>query len=270
MQHRALPCCLWRCLGGFVDFLSALVQADAQIATHVIPNLVIPLQKEKKADLSYMNVAKCVGIIIKCHQGLAAGTIAEFSKALKVRRSVMWHATLSQPIFLTERTDIQNIATTFESSDFWGNWPNDVRFPPKLRMQRMLILKSHSDFSNQKDIFHSSVDLFNSPDDEVRGAAAFAAGEILAQKRQLQRILKLNLGNIAVGNLHLFLPVIVKLVQTDKDKRLPALHALKEVVSNCPSGQLEAVAERFGFPCSKIPLTQKRRQGILRLPVWAN
>ncbi len=188
------------------------------------------------------------GIIIKCHQGLAAGTIAEFSKALKVRRSVMWHATLSQPIFLTERTDIQNIATTFESSDFWGNWPNDVRFPPKLRMQRMLILKSHSDFSNQKDIFHSSVDLFNSPDDEVRGAAAFAAGEILAQKRQLQRILKLNLGNIAVGNLHLFLPVIVKLVQTDKDKRLPALHALKEVVSNCPSGQLEAVAETIWVP----------------------
>ncbi len=47
-------------LEALLTFFSALVQADAQIATHVIPNLVIPLQKEKKADLSYMNVAKCV------------------------------------------------------------------------------------------------------------------------------------------------------------------------------------------------------------------
>lgn len=37
-------------------------------------------------------------------------------------------------------------------------------------------------------------------------------------------------GNIAIGNLHMFLPAIVKLVQTDVDKRLLALHALKEVM----------------------------------------
>lgn len=58
-------------------------------------------------------------------------------------------------------------------------------------------------------------------------------------------------GNIAVGNLHLFLPVIVKLVQNDKEKRLLALHAIKEVVSNCPVGQLEGVAETIWVPLFK-------------------
>ena len=36
-------------------------------------------------------------------------------------------------------------------------------------------------------------------------------------------------GNIAVGNLQHFLPVIVKMVETDSQKRLLSLHALKEV-----------------------------------------
>ena len=55
-------------------------------------------------------------------------------------------------------------------------------------------------------------------------------------------------GNIAIGNLHLFLPTIVKLVQTDEEKRLPALQALKEVVSNCPPQHLENVAETIWVP----------------------
>ena len=47
-----------------------------------------------------------------------------------------------------------------------------------------------------------------------------------------------DIGNITVGNLHHFLPAIVKLVETDTKKRLLALHALKEV---CPSRQTRGV-----------------------------
>jgi hypothetical protein len=36
-------------------------------------------------------------------------------------------------------------------------------------------------------------------------------------------------GNIAIGNLHQFLPAIVKMVESDPKKRLLSLHALKEV-----------------------------------------
>lgn len=68
-----------------------------------------------------------------------------------------------------------------------------------------------SDFSPQKDLFDCAIDLFSASDEEVRSAAAFTAG------------------NITIGNLPLFLPIIVKLVQTNQDKRLLALHSLKEV-----------------------------------------
>lgn len=74
-------------------------------------------------------------------------------------------------------------------------------------------------------------------------------------------------GNIAIGNLHQFLPVIVKLVQSDPKKRLLSLHALKEVrhsisdikdswltindakvVTHCSTGQLEGVADLLWVP----------------------
>jgi hypothetical protein len=55
-------------------------------------------------------------------------------------------------------------------------------------------------------------------------------------------------GNIAIGNLPVFLPVIVSIVQKDAGKRLLALHALKEVVSNCSHAQLEGVADTIWVP----------------------
>jgi hypothetical protein len=55
-------------------------------------------------------------------------------------------------------------------------------------------------------------------------------------------------GNIAVGNLHHFLPVIVKMVEHDPAKRLLSLHALKEVATHCSHGQLENVADLLWVP----------------------
>lgn len=73
------------------------------------------------------------------------------------------------------------------------------------------LIRTNSDMSPQHEIFNQAIDRFGSEQEEVRTAAAFAAG------------------NIAVGNLHHFLPAIVKMVETDQSKRLLALHALKEV-----------------------------------------
>ncbi len=67
-----------------LDFFASLVQADMQIATHVVPNLVISVDKAPKAEASYSNVARCIGQVVKCQQTVAAGTIAEFAKHLKV------------------------------------------------------------------------------------------------------------------------------------------------------------------------------------------
>ena len=51
-----------------------------------------------------------------------------------------------------------------------------------------------------------------------------------------------------MGNLHHFLPVIVKMVERDPAKRLLSLHALKEVVTHCSHGQLENVADMLWVP----------------------
>lgn len=67
-----------------LGFFSALVQADMQIATHVVPNLVISIDKAAKSEASQANVARCIGQVVKCQQTVAAGTIAEFTKYLKV------------------------------------------------------------------------------------------------------------------------------------------------------------------------------------------
>lgn len=69
-------------------FFAALVQADNQIATHLVPNLVISVEKAPKSDASPANVAKCIAQVVKSQQGVAAGTIAEYSKNLKVRAPV--------------------------------------------------------------------------------------------------------------------------------------------------------------------------------------
>lgn len=71
-------------LDSLLAFFSALVQADNQIATHVVPNLVISVEKAPKADASPANVAKCVAQVVKSQQAVAAGTIAEYSKHTKV------------------------------------------------------------------------------------------------------------------------------------------------------------------------------------------
>jgi cullin-associated NEDD8-dissociated protein 1 len=64
-------------------FYSSLVQADNQIATHVVPNLVISSEKAPKAESNPSNVAKCVAQVVESEPDVAAGTIAEYSKYLK-------------------------------------------------------------------------------------------------------------------------------------------------------------------------------------------
>lgn len=67
--------------------------------------------------------------------------------------------------------------------------------------------------SLQSDIFPNAVEHFKAEEEEIRTAAAFTVG------------------NITIGNLHQFLPALVKMVESDSEKRLLSLHALKEVSS---------------------------------------
>ncbi|KAH9949483.1 ARM repeat-containing protein [Amylocystis lapponica] len=174
-------------------FFAALVEADMQIATHVVPNLVISVERAPRAEASYSNIARCIGQVVKSQRAVAAGTIAEFSKHLK---------------------------------------PSSKAKPTQIVLSLLVMgeIGRFIDMSPQHDIFTHSIDCFTAEQEEIRTAAAFATG------------------NIAVGNLHHFLPIIVKMVETDPEKRLLSLHALKEVVTHCSHGQLENVADVLWVP----------------------
>ncbi|TFK38693.1 TIP120-domain-containing protein [Crucibulum laeve] len=180
-------------LDSLFRFFAGLVQADNQIATHIVPNLVFSSEKAPKGESSSSNVAKCIAQVVKSQHDVAAGTIAEYSKNLK----------------------------------------KTSKAKPSLVILSLLIvgeLGRFIDMSPQGDIFSNVIDHFGVEQEEVRSAAAFAAG------------------NIAIGNLHQFLPAIVKMVESDPKKRLLALHAAKEVVTHCSQGQLEGVADLLWVP----------------------
>lgn len=71
-------------LDSVLSFFSSLVQADNQIATHVVPNLALSAEKANMSDANLANVAKAIGQVVQSAQGVAAGTIAVYSKHIKV------------------------------------------------------------------------------------------------------------------------------------------------------------------------------------------
>lgn len=95
----------------------------------------------------------------------------------------------------------------------------------------------HSDMSDQKEVFSNAIEHFESEQEELRIAAAFAAGRCDVVFRLTSLTYCHPLGNIAIGNLRQFLPAIVQLVESNPKRRLLALHALKEasfnLVSSC-------------------------------------
>ena len=78
-------------------------------------------------------------------------------------------------------------------------------------MRALLTRSSGRDMEPQQELFSNVIEHFGSDQEDVRTAAAFAAG------------------NMAIGNLQHFLPPVVKMVESDAKKRLLSLHALKEV-----------------------------------------
>ena len=75
----------------------------------------------------------------------------------------------------------------------------------------MILLILNRDLSSHTDIHESVLQLFSAPSEEVKSAAAFA------------------LGNISVGNVRKYLPIVISEIKNDPKKRYLLLHALKEV-----------------------------------------
>ena len=71
-------------LDSMLAFYDALVQADQQIATRIVPSLVLEVEKGIKVATSTANVSKCIARTVQSNRSIAAGAIAEFTKLLKV------------------------------------------------------------------------------------------------------------------------------------------------------------------------------------------
>ncbi|OWT40724.1 tip120-family protein [Cryptococcus neoformans Bt1] len=86
--------------------------------------------------------------------------------------------------------------------------------------------------STKTDLFEIILSFFKHDSEEVRSAAAFAAG------------------NLAVGAPAVYVPAIITRISAAKDEseRLLLLHAIKEVILHSPSAQLESLADTLWAP----------------------
>ena len=81
-------------LESILQFFGTLVEADGQIANHVIPGLIKSMD-ELGSDASPSNISKCLAKIVSVQMGIAAGTIAEFTKYIKVGLTFFWTRNLT-------------------------------------------------------------------------------------------------------------------------------------------------------------------------------
>ncbi|EJT98870.1 TIP120-domain-containing protein [Dacryopinax primogenitus] len=124
--------------------------------------------------------------------------------------------------------DAAGVITTFAKPLRTGKKENDSAVV--LALLTLGEIGQFVDMSDQPDVFNHSLNLFRSSSEQVRIAASSAVG------------------GIAVGNIQMFLPVIVQALQGEEHSRLSALHALREVVTHGPRHQLEHMADQLWEP----------------------
>ncbi|KAJ7646186.1 armadillo-type protein [Mycena rosella] len=226
-------------LDSLLSFCGALVSADDQIATHLVPNLVIAVEKASRADASPSNVAKAVAQIVRSQQGIAAGTIAQYAKNIK-------------------KTSKAKPATVVLS---------------------LLILGELGRFMYAQEIFRDTIEHFAAEQEEIRAAASFAAGNIAigslqqflpaivkivksdAKKRLLSlHALKEVVTHCSQGQLEgvadmLWVPLFENSENSEETTRNVAAACLGKLATTHPSRYLPQLHARVGDPNAAIRAT---------------
>ncbi|WWC85910.1 uncharacterized protein L201_000780 [Kwoniella dendrophila CBS 6074] len=183
------------------SFFAAYVDGDQDCATRLVPALVENLGKSstipdatRGGTSIYTTTAKVIGTVVAHSLRNAAGVLALFQKVFKSAKA-------SEPDVYLSLLCIGEIGRI-------------------------------TDLSTSPDLFDKVLSFFNADSEEVRSAAAFAAG------------------NLAVGAPKVFLPSITKQIETatDESSRLLVLHSLKEVILHSSSAQLELLADSLWKP----------------------
>ncbi|WVQ93760.1 hypothetical protein IAU59_000837 [Kwoniella sp. CBS 9459] len=183
------------------SFFAAYVDGDIDCATRLVPALVENLGKTSSlpdatrgGTSTYTTTAKIIGVVVEHSQRNVAGILAMFQKAIKSSKA-------TEPDVYLALLCIGEIGRL-------------------------------TDLSTTPDLFDKILSFFSSESEELRSAAAFAAG------------------NLAVGAPDVFLPAIIKNIDstTSEASSLLLLHALKEVILHSSSAQLEALADTLWKP----------------------
>ncbi|KAF7357490.1 Cullin-associated nedd8-dissociated protein 1 [Mycena sanguinolenta] len=229
-------------LDSLLSFCAALVNADNQIATHLVPNLVIAVEKAPRADASPNNVAKAVAQIVRSQQAIAAGTIAQYAKNIK-------------------KTSKAKTTTVVLSLLILGE------------------LGRFIDMSPQQEIFRDAIEHFAAEQEEIRAAASFAAGNIAigslqqflpaivkivksdAKKRLLSlHALKEVVTHCSQGQLEgvadmLWVPLFENSENSEETTRNVAAACLGKLATTHPSRYLPQLHARVGDPSADARAT---------------
>ncbi|OCF45173.1 tip120-family protein [Kwoniella heveanensis CBS 569] len=188
-------------IDALTSFFGTYVDGDVDCATRLVPALVENLGKASSlpdatrgGTSTYTTTAKIIGVVVEHSQRNAAGILAMFQKAIKSSKA-------TEPDVYLDLLCIGEIGRL-------------------------------TDLSTTPDLFDKVLSFFSSESEEVRSAAAFAAG------------------NLAVGAPKVFLPAIIKRISSasSEGSRLLLLHALKEVILHSSSAQLELLADTLWKP----------------------
>ncbi|WWC99318.1 hypothetical protein V866_006219 [Kwoniella sp. B9012] len=201
MQIIKTPSSNQHLVDGLSTFFAAYVNGDQDCATRLVPALVENLGKShhlpdatKGGTSTYTTTAKIIGTVVAHSQRNAAGVLALFQKVIKSSKA-------TEPDVYLSLLCIGEIGRI-------------------------------TDLSTIPDLFDKILGFFNNESEEVRSAAAFAAG------------------NLAVGAPKVFLPAIIKHIETvtSEATRLLLLHSLKEVILHSSAAQLELLADSLWKP----------------------
>ncbi|BEI79879.1 hypothetical protein CcaverHIS002_0104080 [Cutaneotrichosporon cavernicola] len=188
-------------IDALVEFFGAYIDGDIDCSLRLVPQLVFNVTKDKSlagtsfgGTLAYSTTAKCVGAVVTHSERNLAGILATFENTLKSSRGA------GAEVYLA----LLCVGEIGRLNDLCANG----------------------------ELLQRALRFFRSDNEEIRSAAAFAAG------------------NMAVGAPDTYVPVLVQDIEnaTDQGARLLLLYSLKEVIMHSSTGQLEKLADLFWQP----------------------
>lgn len=223
---------------GLVD--QASPDTFASHSTQIVSNLRRLLKSASFQGPPLDAVVAFFGIIAKSHQEIGAALVEDLMSQHRTEDGdAQAHASSARCIGAIAKSNRALIPSIVDRAKSAAKVENDTgAVGTGFGLQLLGEVGRIEDYAKQGDIVDLIVKNFNSPLDQVKTAAAFA------------------LGNMAVGNLEAFLPMIRQHIEGHDQHRFLSLAALKELITHGSASQLTQVAEQLWSPLFDICQTE--------------